>query len=133
MCFYDVFTRIKNTNKIHSPEIGGPRRIGPHSMMVTSPTALENLRAPTRSFSTSNIRLHTMPNATPKNTAYTTRPAYPVDRGHRRWHTPLDATAKLNKYWILGLIHLVLAIRPVPGLANMSARAKMESSKAAGY
>lgn len=35
------------------------------------------------------------------------------------------ATEKLKKYWILGRVHVVLAMRPVPGMANMFTKEKM--------
>lgn len=101
--------------------------------MVTSPTAVEKRWAPTRSIRTSKSSEHTIPKATPKKTLYRTMPVYPDANGHRRWHTPLHDTAKLKKYWIRGLIHLVLPRKPVAGLTNMSTRAKMESRKAAEY
>ncbi|KAJ8369587.1 hypothetical protein SKAU_G00096150 [Synaphobranchus kaupii] len=58
----------------------------------------------------------------------------PVGRTSKISETTLEmAYDKLKKYWILGLIHLEFATNPVPGLANMSTRAKMESRKAALY
>lgn len=51
---------------LYEPAIGGPSRTGPHSIMVTSPTAVEKRWAPTRSMRTSNSNAQTIPKAIPK-------------------------------------------------------------------
>ncbi|KAG7268288.1 hypothetical protein CRUP_036736 [Coryphaenoides rupestris] len=55
--------------KGHLPSRGGPNSTGPHSTMVTSPTALEKRCAPTRSIRVSNSTELSHPKAKPKNMA----------------------------------------------------------------
>ena len=54
---------------VYSPSNGGPNNTGPHSTIVTSPTALEKRWAPTRSIKVSNSTELSQPKANPKKMA----------------------------------------------------------------